>query len=248
MTGCSYIITGKVLPERALIDVSKIVFRTSRATDVSDGQLEVVIIKSQITARFTSAGTMDNVFTLKNLVENAVRSVLDVVGYCNGFGYDVDIVQAVNPETLELQVFGIDVPAVTEFASTARLDFNAVFKLTGDGQAGEFLKASLTDLREATKDPRGTGFHCYRAVESLMKCCSSRQSPPPTNSTAAWELFRATYTIDKDEIMRIKGYADGVRHGDPTTALITDAERAVVLRSAWDIVTRYVRREIEHAA
>jgi hypothetical protein len=244
VTECSYLIIGRVLPERALLDISEVAFRTFGAADVSDGELRVQVIKSQITARFTTLGSVDNLLTLRNMVENAARSLLDIVGYCHGFGYDVDIVQAVNPSTSETRVFGIDVPALAGLVSEAGIGFEDVLELTSNAGGGEYLKRVLTDLREATKSPEETGFHCYRAVESLMNCCASRHNPV-LNGRAAWELFRATYSVGKDEIMAIKDHADNVRHGAASQP-IADAERTAALRGAWDIVTRYVRHEMKH--
>lgn len=74
MTECNYIFVGKVLPERALLDTPEVSFSTFGAADVSDGELRVVVLKSQITARFTTSGRVDNVYTLRNIVEDAVMT------------------------------------------------------------------------------------------------------------------------------------------------------------------------------
>ena len=247
MTECNYIFVGKVLPERALLDTPEISFSTFGAADVSDGELRVVVLKSQITARFTTPGRVDNVHTLRNIVEDAVRSLLDVVGYCYGLGYDVEIVQAVNTSTSETHVFGIDIGAVAGFAKAAGIGFADVWKLTATDGAGQYLKAALADLREATKSAKETGFHCYRAVESLRNSCASRQDPVPKTDAAAWELFRTTYSVGRHEIMAIKAFADDVRHGAAAKP-ITDAERADLFRGTWDIVSRYVLHEMKSAS
>jgi len=246
VTECNYIFVGKVLPERALLDTPEVSFSTFGAADVSDGELRVVVLKSQITARFTTSGRVDNVYTLRNIVEDAVRGLLDVVGYCYGLGYDVEIVQAVNASTSETHVFGIDIGAVTGFAKGAGIGFADVWKLTAGAGAGQYLKAALADLREATKSPKETGFHCYRAVETVRNACASRQESAPKTDAAAWELFRTTYSVSRQEIMAIKAFADDVRHG-ATARPITDAERAELFRGTWDIATRYVQNEMRSA-
>jgi hypothetical protein len=77
----TYIFSGRVVPERALLDTSEFSFKASAADGVPEGDLFVQIIKSQVAARFACAGNVTNIFTLRNMVEDATRTLLDAVGF-----------------------------------------------------------------------------------------------------------------------------------------------------------------------
>ena len=66
----------------------------------------------QISVRFLASGEVRNILTLRNIVEDAARMLVDVAGYFTGYGYDAEIVQAVRSNTSEKYVFGIDVPTL----------------------------------------------------------------------------------------------------------------------------------------
>ena len=195
----TYIFTGRVIPERAVLDINEIPFKTLASEDVPEGELFIEILKSQISARFLAAIQVRNIFTLRNTIEDAVRMLLDVAGYFNGYGYDVEIVQMVHSDSSLKQVFGIDVPALTGVCEKAGITYNDIF-LALLKKDGGFLRHALADVREAIKSPRDTGFFCFRAIESLKNCCAVRNRLPPDDD-AAWKLFRNTYSIAKRQIM-----------------------------------------------
>lgn len=237
-----YFFFGRVLPERAVVVQTPELSLQVRAPDVSEGQLRIAIDWSQVTAQFTSPGDVKNIYTLRNLVEDGARRLLDMIGYCHGFGYDVEITQAVNTATSEKWVFGIDVPAVSESAKNAGVEFADLARVAGTSGVGEYLATALADLREALKNPSETGFHCYRAIETLRNACSARSVPTPQTDSAKWQAFREKYGVSRNEIMAVKHWADRVRHGH-APEIITDGERATLLQGTWSIANRFVLSE-----
>lgn len=238
----TYILTGRVIPERAVLDIKEIPFRIVRSDDVPEGDLFVEILKSQISARFVAAGEVKNIFTLRNTVEDAVRMLLDVAGYFHGYGYDVEIVQLMSADSSQKQVFGIDVPALAGVCEKAGITYNDIFQAVAKAD-GLFLRHALADVREAIKSPRDTGFFCYRAIESLKNCCAIRNGLSP-DKDAAWELFRDTYSLERQRIMEIKAFADPARHGSHAQMSgLGDKERADIFKTAWEIINAYILRE-----
>jgi len=210
--------------------------------DVPEGDLFIQIIKSQVSARFVCQGSVTNVFTLRNIVEDATRTILDAVGYHRGYGYDLEIVQMVRPDSSQKQVFGIDVPVVASACESTGVTFDHIMRALGVTD-GAYLRHALSDLREAIKSPKDTGFFCYRAIESLKNCLVARQGGL-ADKAAGWEMFRATYSIDKDEILAIKAFADPVRHGNVAQgAPVSDADRSRLFISAWRIVNEFILGE-----
>lgn len=66
----------------------------------------------------------------------------------------------------------------------------------------------------------------------------------PLAQQEAWELFRKTYSVQRDEIMEIKSFADPARHGNRGLGSgISDVERARVFRLTWAIINRFIAAE-----
>jgi hypothetical protein len=238
----TYILTGRVIPERALLDVSEVTLKVLASEDVPEGDLFIEVIKSQISVRFLASGEVRNVFTLRNIVEDAARMLFDMAGYFAGYGYDAEIVQAVRSNTSEKYVFGIDVPALAGFCEKAGLTVNDIFAALSKTD-GYYFRHVIADVREAIKSPKDTGFFCYRAIESLKNCCATRNGVSPDKDDA-WELFRNTYAIPKQQIMDIKSFADPVRHGNYMQAKpMADKDRAEVFRNTWDIINKFILNE-----
>lgn len=237
----TYIFTGRVIPERALLDISEVPLKVLASEDVPEGDLFIEVIKSQISIRFMASGEVGNVFTLRNIIEDAARMLLDTAGYFAGYGYDMEIVQMLRSDSAEKYVFGIDVPALAGICEKAGLTVNDIFAALSKSD-GYYLRHALADVREAIKSPKDTGFFCYRAIESLKNCCVARDRV--TGEDAAWELFRNSLSISKQEIMEIKSFADPVRHGNYLQAKpMTDTDRADVFTKTWDIINKYILKD-----
>ncbi len=159
----TYILTGRVIPERALLDISEVKLKVPASDDVPEGDLFIEVIKSQICVRFSASGEIRNILTLRNIVEDAARMLLDVAGYSAGYGYDAEIVQAVRSNTSEKYVFGIDVPVLAGVCEKDGVTVNDIFAALSKTD-GYYFPNALADVREAIKSPKDTGFFCYRAI------------------------------------------------------------------------------------
>jgi hypothetical protein len=243
-----HILTGRVLPERATINIGQLRFQIVETSDVSQGDLSVEIVHSQVFAKFTTAGAVANIFTLRNIVESTVRALLDIVGYVHGYGYDADIVQYIPPEEAGTSsyVFGINIPAIADSCAQAGVSVNDVLAVMAKPN-GYYVRQALADVREAIKSPTNTAFFCYRAIESL-KNGYGRNHDKPATPDATWEQFRNQYALSKDAIMQIKSFADPIRHGnyadEPT---ISDSDRATIFKNTWDVINHYITGEMDSA-
>lgn len=236
-----YVFYGRVIPERALISISEIPFSILQTDDVPTGTLYIEVVLSQIAGRFIADTEVRNIFTLRNLVEDAAREILDVAGYCNGYGYDVEIVQMVRPNTPEKQVFGIDVPVLKGVVEAAGIQITDLLRLLARPD-GHFLRHALADAREAIKSPRDTGFFCYRAIESLKNACATRNAIH--DLAKGWEAFRTEYLVDREDIMEVKRSADAVRHADlRRVSSLSDQDRASLFTKTWRIINAYIVKE-----
>jgi hypothetical protein len=122
-TGFRYIFTGVIHPERAAVNVSMTGWELQGLAAGISGKLSISIAVSQLLAVFDCDTEVSDISTLKNHVGDAVRVVVDAFGYLNGCGYDVEIVQLVQPDRNDSDIFGVDIPALrtTEVDRPAQL-------------------------------------------------------------------------------------------------------------------------------
>lgn len=93
MTSASVIYTfcGKVLPERASVTIPQVSYRLYQPDSGVDGTCIVSINLSQVTARFVAAQMVEDLLTLRNYIQDAIRMELDILGFVNGAGYGLEI-------------------------------------------------------------------------------------------------------------------------------------------------------------
>jgi hypothetical protein len=224
---------GRILPERIPVrlepplsftsESAELGFRYQATVQIADGQFIVpVLVESGL----------DDVHTLRNLVEADVRNVIDYIGYLEGISFDVDVISAACDDGRAV-VFGIAIP---------------VLKQRREGQGGNIegdrlhsvfadipSQLVLADFREAMRNPVGTGFFCYRAIEAMMQ---SMEATAADKDSLAWDALRRVLQIDRSAIDAIKAHADFPRHGKVSS--ISDADRANVFRLTDKIIRRYL--------
>ncbi|MBE9006276.1 hypothetical protein IQ259_14725 [Fortiea sp. LEGE XX443] len=229
-----YTFFGKVLPERANVTISQIAYRLIQPDTGIDGNLIVSIALSQVTARFTASNEIADLLTLRNYVHDAIRVELDILGYVNGCGYELEITQVADSLGNQPIIFGVGIPVLAD--ENRSVDFEKVFNLFQDSR-GNYLRLCLADLREAIREPRDMGFFIYRAIEALMQ--SFRTDDSKRGKQQAWESLRSELSVSEDSIRQLEKVANSFRHGD--TKYISDAEKGELFKIAWDIVDKYIK-------
>jgi hypothetical protein len=227
-----YVFSGKIIPERAAVDVSppvKLQLRAEEA-DLAFGAV-VTIGVSQVAAVVNTTSAQVDLSTLKNYVEDLVRVIVDAAGYLTGRGYDVEITSVVDSEGRQ-QVFGVGIPSLEKTQNERPLKFQDVLPLA---MKSEHLRRALGDLREAIRSPVDTGFFCYRAVESIMQ--HFRKEEDRDDKGPGWERMREVLRIDRSWIEYLKGKADLQRHG--LTPYMSGENRSIAMQHAWKVVDRF---------
>lgn len=96
------------------------------------------------------------------------------------------------------------------------------------------MQLILGDFRDAMRRPAGTGFYCYRAIESMMQVVRGDSE----KEIYAWERLRSSLNISRKAIDTVKAHADDARHGKLNQ--ITSEDRANVLIICDIIIERYI--------
>ena len=158
----------------------------------------------------------------------------DLVGYLNGFAYDVEVISAVCRHTGRRCVFGFTIPVLADRrGGVLAREIDGALVTAIHEEVG--ARIALANFREAIRVPIDSCFFCYRAVEAMMQSIRVDDSE---KDRLAWERFRSALRVEKSAIDYVKGHADTPRHGRPSA--ITDAERAIIFRLTDEMITRYL--------
>lgn len=198
------------------------------------GSLKTSIDVSQVIAQFVCKQKVDNIFTLKNYVEDAIRLQVDTLGYTLSCGYDIEITSMIDSLGHPPTIFGVNFDNIEEFKKKRPKNFIEMMKLFSD-KKGNYLRLCLSDLREAIRNPKDAGFFCYRAIESLTQFFANQYG---LKKEKTWEKFREDVGIDQIQINYIRDFAAPVRHGG--SVYISPEDRKKILNLTWDIVDKYI--------
>jgi hypothetical protein len=233
----SYTFFGKVLPERANVSISQSFMNIDFPDAGVKGELKLSIQLSQIFAQFTSLTNVDNIFTLRNYVDTAIRVPIDSLGYILGCGYDIEITSMIDYLGNQV-VFGVGIEGnVEEFKKNRPKDFPEILKLSSE-KDGRYLQLCFSDMREAIRNSKDAGFFCYRAIESLTKFFATKHELDKTKKKETWEKFRETLDIERDQIDFIQNFSEPVRHGD--SKYISPEDMKKIYDYTWEMVDKYV--------
>ena len=223
-----YTFFGKVLPERTCVGI-KVGTKEPIDIETPNYLIKISITLSQVTAVVNTESEVQDTATLKNEVEYNVRFLVDLIGFINACGYDVEITSMVNPSG-ELEVFGVGWDSLTKAVSERPLQLGELINVAN--KSPEF-RTAIADLREAIRTPWDTGFFAYRAIEKIRQAF---HEPGDTNAEA-WERLRKSLDIERDLIEDIKKFSDPQRHGEAMG--MSWEERLGVMTKAWKIVDKF---------
>ena len=231
-----YTFYGKVYPERSNVSIKKIHAIVRTHDDTIRGELDYYISVSQVIARFVCENTVENIYSLKNMIEDIVRIALDALGYTKGCGYDLEITVMTDSLCNPPIVFGVSIPAIERSADNAGVSFKDIMEIFKDVR-GAYLRRSLADLREAIRVPKDTGFFCFRAIESLRQFFVREKGKKKKSSS--WQMLRTELGVERADIEVVQELADSVRHGGDSG--ISDSERAKTFEITWGIINKFIK-------
>jgi hypothetical protein len=236
----TYIFFGKVLPERADVHIPPQIAEVTDLNGKKIGEMNTSIIASQITVQVTLTQNFENeILSLKNDIEEAIRVQVDLLGYTNSCGYDIEITQ-VTDLLGNFRVFGVNIDDPNKFPLKRPKKFFEIWPLFSTKQ-GDYLRLCLSDLREAIRNPKDTGFFCYRSIECVKQYfvdAYKLNNQDDKDRKKSWDIFRGELDIEREKIDFIKEYADPVRHGGKKS--YSAAEGKKMLEITWEIIDKYI--------
>lgn len=175
-------------------------------------------------------GNPPDLLTLKNTVEDIVRTASDALGYVTGRGYDIEIT-SVSSDSGDHQAFGIESGAIAASAGERPVDPAAALELA---LTSNHLSRALEELREAIRSPARTAAHCFSAIEALRQSFAEASDE---STSPSWLRLRESLRVERGYIAKLEEAAQAQRHGD--IRFMSDKERADAMLRAWRIVDRF---------
>ena len=231
-----YIFTGRVLPERAVVEITAPKMRIEIPDAKLGFNITISVHASQIAVIVESESDLSDIATVRNSVDSSVRLLIDAFGYLECRGYDVEISSVIEPDGKHT-VFGVEVDVL----KSSRVGKNPVglpelWTLLLAGEDSGPLQNALGNLREAIKSPDGTGMYCLRAVESMRQHFVKDGDGDETK--ASWDRMSAALKLDESFVSTLKPFATAQRHGE--SPHMSGVQRIEAMKCSWQVVDRYV--------
>jgi hypothetical protein len=239
----SYLITGRVVPERKAFGHEDFRLRIKHPGDPGvDAWVLVGVIDNQIIAKVIGdIGDQSNA-ALKRFVTDAEQMVLNAVAFTSGAVFDVDITGVVNESKGRadgsFEFHYVDSVHDVVANRNRRLSLQEIWDLciSSDGIP---LRLCLNDLHTALKRLDASPFYCYRVIESIKNHIGFRFGLAEKGDKAQWEVMRHELDVEEEKIRYIKSFADPLRHGHPPQPM-TGAEWRKIILLSWDVAEAYM--------
>ena len=169
----AYVFTGKIHPERVNFSIGiELPFILKYLNFGLNSKTSLKFENSIITVKLQSSTAHGkdencNLETLKNIVEENIRTIVDAFCFVKSYSYDLEITKVVCDELNIDYTFGIQGEwNIHKDEQTANTEFTKILKLF-DRQERVFLKDVLADFRRSIKYPSMTAGFCFRAIETI---------------------------------------------------------------------------------
>lgn len=233
----TYLFEGKVLPERARLDF-QLSIKFKHFASGTTLKADISVLVNQVAVWIDTESECD-IYDLRNIVKNILQNELAVIGYLEGYAYELEITRVLNRNLDVDRVFGIDIPCIADMNRVIdKQERIQNIRQKCIGADGVYLHRCFVDLTMAMRSAENTGFYCYRAIESLREHCASKHQFATKSRDKQWKKFRAMAQCEEATIREIKSAADPVRHGG--VFVLTGQDRESLFIKTWGIVDKYI--------
>jgi hypothetical protein len=226
----TYIFTGRVVPERANINVNPVKISFVARVAGFQGDITISIVSSQICLRLETRDVDVHLDTMRNYVEHTARTLVDLFGFTAGNGYYTELSYVVDPQGQQT-VLGNPIRDLMELNPERPMPFQKLLPIM---VKSHLLPRVLEYLREAVRSPFDTGFMCYQAVDTLRKNFIKEEDYEDNQS---WERMMENLRIEPGWLFGIQSYAKS--QGSIGPMFMPESERREVLEKSWKVVYRY---------
>lgn len=242
----TYIFTGIIYPKRVNFTLKGLPEIEFKHSDFPiEGKLKFNINNCQVRIKFTTTSVINittdpNINTLKNIIEDLVRSFIDIYCFTYSYSYDLDIRKVVCGKLKINHTFSV------QGEYNIKGNGNDFIKLCNIFLTGKhpFLSYVFSDFRRAIKYPAMTAGFCFRAIETLRQGYfeDSNITDDDKRRKAGWEKLNLDMRFKKEDhrLITEKGVLN--RHG--MYPAITYKEREEIMNHTRKIIERFLNLNI----
>ncbi len=224
-----YTFKGKVLPERASVNITGLDWIEIKQPDSHiTFKVKVTIILSQISATVKSQGKITDLASVKNYLHDTVSFLVDSIGFNNGCGYNIEITECTYDNGNNVVVFGVNINELENKGIWE--DTFGIIKATNMAtQIQQFqLHRALADIRQGVLISYDTGFYAYGAIEAIRVAFNN-----------SWDEMNLALNLKPSYIENMrKEHGNPQRHREYT--FMTHEKRVDMLIRAKNILSRFV--------
>jgi hypothetical protein len=218
-----YYVTGKVFPERCNVIIGEI------EKDIKICSFKFNCDSSQILVIIDN--TVLDQYSAFILAKEISLTIITSLGYANGCGYGVEMINICDDNKLS-SVYGVGVEEMK--SSNVIKDFAESLDIAVQNI---FYRFSIRDFTKAMTSEMECPFLCYRAIETIK---SNFLTESTSSESDAWESMHKKIGSKASDIMKIKPFADPIRHGNYTEFKETDhVQRVEILKITKDTIDRF---------
>ncbi len=241
-----YIFTGKTYPERVNFSVGlELPFILKHLNFGLKSETSIKFKNSVITVELWSnvdhsKNANCNLETLKNIVEENVRLVVDAYCFVKSYSYDIEITRVLCTDLRIDYTFGVRGEwNITKDEQITNTEFTKILKLF-DRPERVFLKDVFADFRRSIKYPGMTACFCFRAMETTRRFYFEDQTNTDKDKRRrdGWQKLRNEFNLKESDFTEIQKFALPNRHGD--YPVISYQERERIMNFTRGIIERLI--------
>jgi hypothetical protein len=245
-SGWRYVFFGQVGPPHSFLTMrTPLTINMKHSHAPVSGTLMVTLERMQILVVLEAEQQFDDLYTLRNVVQDMTATITDCANVLNGEVYQVEVLSVHDVRGGRSLVFA---PGAEGLAQKATNQSQPGFSRS---DVKEFLdlawrelgfRYALADFRSAIRYPGQTGFYCGRAVEALAHYFGPMDTKSNMRRTRA-KLREALHITKDTDSKLIRASADARHGGGPW---ITDEDRGTLMHLTRELIFRFSQIEKEH--
>lgn len=249
----TYVITGNLQPAN-LIQFLKIntEFYLKHVEFCIEGRAVMQITGSEIKLTFEtekdhSRDKLANLETLRNILIEQVRLVINVLGYVDSFYLDVYLMNIKCDEINLDSNFGIKGEYnIIKNDNEKNEEFNRIMNLfvSKDYSKYTWLKDVFFDFHNSIKYPSQTAQYCFRAIETIR--CNYYEDITIVNDKTrrekGWDSLRLELNYSREDFKEIEKFGIPNRHG--LYPVITYNERERIMNFVRQLIDRFLEQRL----
>jgi len=250
----TYIITGKLQPEQGIQTLSiHTKFGIKHVEFNIEGEIEMEVSGSDIKLTYTtnidhSQSDTANLETLKNILIEKVRLIINVFGYTDSFYLDVCLLNAKCEELNINWDFGIKGEYnINRNENDRKTEFNKIMSLFKgeDYSPYSWLKDIFADFHNAIKYPAQTAQYCFRAIETIRQNYYEDRSNTDdrTRRDSGWNKLRTELGYMREDFREVERFGVPNRHGQ--YPIITYQDRERIMNFTRQLIDRFIDKLLD---